>query len=843
MVTRGPSELVSQSVWYFLAQDHVARELFVVDDGDEPVQHLVPSDPRIRYVRLDAAATEGRKRNLACELATGEVIINWDVQAWYSRRRLSAQLEPFRDERAVVAGLDGMLHFQPLTGRLWHRIRSAADRARLHPISLAYRRAYWHEHPFGEQERKPVDAFVAAAPPTRVDVRNGYRLAVAVLPGFHARPINTSDPRWEPRAHADLASVIGADAGFYSRLRTRMQRPSRPRIAPVTLAATFMVYDGYGSMAEYLALGMARSGCDVRIAPLRIDPTSMSEEFLELWRQSRRDPDGIVLCHAWWGENLARFAGARDRFVKTAWETSRLPADWPGRLNEATAVFVPSRFAAQVFRESGVEVPVEVVHEGIDPAVYPLLQRPTRTGLVTLVVGVLHERKNWRLAVEAWTRAFAGDLDARLIIKARFQLDHFEPDDPRIRVIDSNEPTRGILEHYRSADVLLALGNEGFGLPVIEAMATGLPVVALDAEAQADVCAEAHGLVLPVPPARFEPVDGPPFGPCGVRAIPDVDVAAQRLRWVAEHRVQAREMGQRASAWAHANRNVWKLGPATLAAIERYARTPRPLRRANAVCVPAQPPPADLGGYLEELLEAVGLRSCAAPAVAGRCDVLHVQLGRGVGHGGLAQELQRSRHRGTAVVITEHDVGERALAAEYQADVLVALDACGAQRLRSRWPGKRVEAIGPGCPAWQQSARDGSGRTVALVGAPRFDLSGTRARVARPAAGVEGAALARWCARVADVTLVVVDPERPTTSRMRARAALAGGAPVVLAGAEDPELAAVTTRGDDVPAAVRRLLDSPGEGAQLLHAAEAFCDEHSWAQVAARHHALWRALQ
>ena len=67
-------------------------------------------------------------------------------------------------------------------------------------------------------------------------------------------------------------------------------------------------------------------------------------------------------------------------------------------------------------------------------------------------------------------------------------------------MLEDLEPTRGIAHWYARADVLLALGNEGFGLPLVEAMATGLPVIALDSEGQSDVCADAGGLVMPVVP-------------------------------------------------------------------------------------------------------------------------------------------------------------------------------------------------------------------------------------------------------------------------------------------------------------------------------------------------------
>ena len=244
---------------------------------------------------------------------------------------------------------------------------------------------------------------------------------------------------------------------------------------------------------------------------------------------------------------------------------------------------VPSRFVAGVFRDCGVTAPVEVVPQGVDPAVYSFEERPDRPGLTTLIAGTFTPRKNVREGIAAWKRAFAGDPDARLLIKARFRHGAYSPDDPRIEFVDSEETSRGIAHWYRRADVLLALGNEGFGLALVEGMATGLPVVALATEGQADVCEGAKGLVLPVGAGSWAAFDEPPFGPCGVRAVPDVAAVERHLRWVAGHRAEARAMGRAAAEWVARNRDVWAMGPAVLDVIERRSRPGRVFRRYDTV--------------------------------------------------------------------------------------------------------------------------------------------------------------------------------------------------------------------------------------------------------------------
>lgn len=341
----------------------------------------------------------------------------------------------------------------------------------------------------------------------------------------------------------------------------------------VSLVGEYYVHDGYAGMSEYIAVGMARLGVHVNPVPLKLTAEGLSADFLDLLARSREPGAEPLIFNSWIRPALEQYA-QREHFIHTMWESSRVPDSWLPPLNRAKALMVPTRFVADMFRASGVTPPVEVTPDGVDPDVYHYVERPEREGITTLVVGTVVPRKHMGHAIHAWQSAFDEDPAARLIIKARFGAmgrGGLTVDDARITIVDGDETTRGILHWYERADVLLALGSEGFGLPLVEAMATGLPAIALSSEGQGDVCRDAGDLVLAVPPSAWEDVVEPELGRCGVRGVPDLDRVVRHLRWVKGHRSEAVDLGRAASEWVLKERSVWDKPARMLDVLQRHS--------------------------------------------------------------------------------------------------------------------------------------------------------------------------------------------------------------------------------------------------------------------------------
>src|SRR3954453_5311680 len=146
MPTRNRRHLVPQAIAYFLRQDYPRTELIVVDDGEESVPDLMPTDPRVRYLRLEQRTALGLKRNLAIQASRGELIAHWDDDDWMAVDRVSVQVAMLSEAGAVVTGARDLLYYHISAGQAWRYCGDANTRTWPLGGTLVYQRAVWQAH-------------------------------------------------------------------------------------------------------------------------------------------------------------------------------------------------------------------------------------------------------------------------------------------------------------------------------------------------------------------------------------------------------------------------------------------------------------------------------------------------------------------------------------------------------------------------------------------------------------------------------------------------------------------------------------------------------------------------
>ena len=181
--------------------------------------------------------------------------------------------------------------------------------------------------------------------------------------------------------------------------------------------------------------------------------------------------------------------------------------------NLCDGVIAPSESTARLIRKRGVTTPMTVIPTGIDVQAFASadgarfrerMKIPT-DALVVGHVGRLALEKNLGFLAEAVARFVASQPNARFLVVGdgpwRDELKAvFEQQDAGDRLILAGKRTGRVLrEAYRAMDVFaFASRSETQGMVVAEAMAAGLPVVALNASGVREVVRDGdNGVLLP----------------------------------------------------------------------------------------------------------------------------------------------------------------------------------------------------------------------------------------------------------------------------------------------------------------------------------------------------------
>jgi glycosyltransferase involved in cell wall biosynthesis len=215
MPTADRRAYAAHAVRYFLRQDHSNRELIVVDDGADRVDDLIPGDGRITYVGLERPLVLGAKRNHACSLARGDVIVHWDDDDWTAPHRLRYQLAELDRTGAEVCGLARQLYLDPAARTAWLYDYPRDRRTWVAGNTLSFRREVWERNPFAEVAVGEDTRFVWNRSVGSILPLADHRFVVGFIHDRNASRKNTADPYWHAAPLAEVEQILGDDARHY----------------------------------------------------------------------------------------------------------------------------------------------------------------------------------------------------------------------------------------------------------------------------------------------------------------------------------------------------------------------------------------------------------------------------------------------------------------------------------------------------------------------------------------------------------------------------------------------------------------------------------------------------
>lgn len=235
--------------------------------------------------------------------------------------------------------------------------------------------------------------------------------------------------------------------------------------------------DSFGLIACQLARHLSQMGLHVNCMGLSSPTMDNQPADIQAITSQHIMPmfGGLFLGWPTTFEKHGGLAGMGRRIAITMFESTKLPAEWPGILNEMHAVIVPARFLVDVFRDSGVKVPIHVAPLGISEVYQPVRRATEGRPMRFLAFLDRGRRKGGHIAIEAFQRAFGNDTNYRLVLKGR-RIENEIRLFPggNIEIIQADMSEQELADLYASCDVLINPNSgEGFGLIPREFAATG----------------------------------------------------------------------------------------------------------------------------------------------------------------------------------------------------------------------------------------------------------------------------------------------------------------------------------------------------------------------------------
>ena len=339
---------------------------------------------------------------------------------------------------------------------------------------------------------------------------------------------------------------------------------------------------GYSGASENTVLALDKQGVDVRLMRFhnRVPKVNLSEATQRLFAKRFRLAK-VGICFSF--PNAFTSLMNDIKIGYTTFETDRIPNGlpiigkdekgnlkygynkWAGKtgnavdiINKLDRLFVPCTHNKELFKNEGVTIPIDVVPHGVDLEKYHYIERPKKKVFTFLMLGTLTIRKNPGMVISAFLELFKNRDDVELILKTQSgTLGHIEfADVKNLKIIDRTATREEMQKLYQDADCFLFPSRgEGFGLPPLEAMATGLPTILSDNTGMSDFCDERYNFPVHCPRQDMRPAVRFPrsWGNVGNWYEPSFTHLKERMLYVFEHQDEAKKIGKDASEWIKSN--------------------------------------------------------------------------------------------------------------------------------------------------------------------------------------------------------------------------------------------------------------------------------------------------
>ena len=244
------------------------------------------------------------------------------------------------------------------------------------------------------------------------------------------------------------------------------------------------------------------------------------------------------------------------KIIYTMFESDKIPDDWHDYLEAADLIIVPSKWCQSVFEKAGFK-PM-VIPLGYDDKLFKPLKRHKKAEkhepFVFLHYNAFNIRKGFTEVFQAFTEEFDKIEPVKMIFKTVLEhppLQIRKEMYPNIEVIAGQSSDEELLKTLGRSDCFVFPSRgEGFGLPPLEAMATGIPAIVPNAHGITEYFNTNYMYEVKVEgtcPALYSRYKGVDVGKMVVCSVKDLK---RQMRWVYEHQAEVLNLGKKAQTYA-----------------------------------------------------------------------------------------------------------------------------------------------------------------------------------------------------------------------------------------------------------------------------------------------------